>query len=155
MLSPGDDAPGFTLDDHAGKPVSLADFDGPVVLYFYPRADTPGCTTEACSFRDEWDAFDGVSVVGISNDDPEALADFKDAYDLPHTLLSDPEGEVATDYDSYGTVEIEGEEHEIALRNTYVLERGPDGWEVTAAFEDVQPEGHAAEILAALGRPEP
>jgi peroxiredoxin Q/BCP len=152
MLEPGDAAPEFTLTDSDGETVSLSDFEGPVVLYFYPRADTPGCTTEACSFRDSWGAFEGVSVLGVSNDPPGALAAFREKYDLPHTLLSDPEGEVASAYDSYGTVEIEGEEHEIALRNTYVV--GADGT-VEAAFEDVTPEGHAAEILGALGRPEP
>lgn len=151
MLDAGGTAPDFTLRNHANEPVSLSDIEGPVVLYFYPQADTPGCTTEACSFRDDWDAFEGVSVLGVSNDDPEALAAFKEKYDLPHTLLSDPDGEVATAYDSYGTVEIEGEEHDIALRNTYVVDEG----EIVAVFEDVSPEGHAGEVLDALGRPEP
>jgi len=150
MLEPGTPAPGFTLPDQNGESASLADADGPVVLYFYPRADTEGCTAEACGFRDNWDAFEaaGVTVFGVSNDDTDALRAFHEKYDLPHRLLSDPDGEVASAYESYGTVEIRGETAEIALRNTYVID---DDGVIRHVFEEVSPEEHAAEILERLG----
>lgn len=138
MLDTGTDAPTFTLDNQHGETVSLDELDGPVVVYFYPRADTPGCTTEACGFRDSWGDFEdrGVHVLGISDDPVSDLADFAEKYDLPFDLLSDPDGEVASAYDSYGAGS--------AARNTYVVEDG----EITAAHEGVSPEGHAEEILA-------
>ncbi|MDL5360694.1 peroxiredoxin [Halalkalicoccus sp. NIPERK01] len=145
MLEPGTDAPAFTLDDQHGEPVSLADFDRAVV-YFYPRADTPGCATEACGFRDSWEAFEerGIDVIGISDDPVSDLADFAAKYDLPFRLLSDPEGEVSAAYDSYGEKEMFGKTFDGVFRNTYVVEDG----EVVAAYEGVSPEGHAEEILA-------
>lgn len=148
MLEPGDQAPSFSLPDQDSRTVSLDDFDGQyVVLYFYPRADTPGCTKEACEFRDRWDVFTerNVAILGVSNDPVENLGAFVDKYDLPFPLLSDEDGSVATAYDSYGTVEIEGETYDIALRNTYLI--GPDG-RIEAVYEDVSPENHAEEILA-------
>ncbi|MCF2241746.1 peroxiredoxin, partial [Halobacterium salinarum] len=130
--------------------VSLSSFAGQhVVVYFYPRADTPGCTSEACEFRDNWGRYDdaGVPVVGISDDPVSELAAFKDKYNLPFDLLSDAGGEVATAYESYDEQEITGELMDVTLRNTYVI--GPDGT-ITAAFEGVDPEGHADEVLAAI-----
>lgn len=150
MLERGQAAPSFELLDQDGDPVRLADFEGrPVVLYFYPRADTPGCTTEACEFRDHWSAFTGrdVAVLGVSNDPVEDLKAFQEKYDLPFTLLSDPDGEVATAYETYGTVEIEGETYEIAFRNTYLIDA--DG-HIAGVYEDVTPEGHAEALLADL-----
>ena len=147
MLDPGQPAPAFTLDDQDGNPVSLADFEGsPVVLYFYPRADTPGCTTEACSFRDAWDEYDerGVTVLGVSDDPVADLDDFAEKYDLPFTLLSDPDGEVAAAYESYGEKQMFGKTFDGVFRNTYVI--GPDGT-IAAAHESVDPEGHADAIL--------
>lgn len=147
MLEPGTEAPDFELPDQDGEQVSLSDFEGRrVVLYFYPRADTPGCTKEACSFRDTWEEFEerDVVVLGVSNDPVENLGPFAEKYDLPFTLLSDEDGSVATAYDSYGTIEIEGETYDIALRNTFLV--GPDG-QIEAVYEDVSPEGHAEEIL--------
>lgn len=148
MLEPGADAPDFTLENQHGEPVNLADFDRAVV-YFYPRADTPGCTTEACGFRDSWDEFEdrGVHVVGISDDPVEDLESFAEEYDLPFELLSDPDGEVASAYDSYGEKDMFGKTFDGVFRNSYVVENG----EVTAAYEGVSPEGHAEEILADLG----
>jgi len=104
MLEPGDPAPAIALSDQHGDAVTVdpaAALHGRLLL---PRADTPGCTTEACSFRDEWDAFEGadVAVVGISDDSVGDLEPFAEEYDLPFTLLSDPDGEVASAYDSYG-----------------------------------------------------
>ncbi|RAW46113.1 peroxiredoxin [Halorubrum sp. 48-1-W] len=148
MLDPGDDAPTFTLENQHGEPVPLAGTDATyTVVYFYPRADTPGCTTEACSFRDEWDAFEdaGVRVLGISDDPVADLADFAADYGLPFDLLSDPDGEVASAYDSYGEKEMFGNVFDGVFRNTYVVD---DEGTIALAYEGVSPEDHAAEILA-------
>lgn len=148
MLDVGTDAPEFSLPDQRGETVSLDDFDGEyVVVYFYPRADTPGCTTEACGFRDNWDAFAdaGVSVVGVSDDPVADLEAFAAEYDLPFPLLSDEDGEVAAAYDSYGEKNMFGNTFDGVFRNTYVV--GPDG-DVVLAYEGVDPEEHAEEILA-------
>jgi len=150
MLEPGDEAPDFELPNQDGEPVSLSDHRGhPVVVYFYPRADTPGCTTEACSFRDSWDAYEerDVAVLGISDDPVEDLAAFAEKYDLPVELLSDADGEVGRAYDSFGPVEVGGETHHVARRNTFVVDA--DG-HVAHVYEGVDPEGHAEEILADL-----
>ena len=150
MLDVGEEAPAFTLRDQHDEPVSLSDFEGrPVVLYFYPRADTPGCTTEACGFRDAWTAYqdEGVAVLGVSDDPVDDLADFAEKYDLPFALLSDPDGEVAAVYDSYGEKNMFGRTFDGVFRNTYVI--GPDG-RVAATYEGVDPEGHAEEILAGV-----
>lgn len=150
MLEPGQSAPDFELHDQDGSPVSLSDYQGQrVVLYFYPRADTPGCTAQACSFRDGWSEYEArdVAVLGVSMDPVEALADFVAKYDLPFRLLSDVDGAVAERYDSVGEIEHEGEVYDIALRNTFLV--GPDG-DLEAVYEGVDPEGHADEILAAL-----
>jgi peroxiredoxin Q/BCP len=150
MLATERPAPEFELPNQDGEPVRLSDFEGQrVVLYFYPRADTPGCTKEACGFRDAWDAFEdhGITVLGVSNDSIEDLAAFKSRYDLPFTLLSDPDGDVASTYESYGTREIKGEEWEIAFRNTYLIDK--DG-RIEQIYENVSPEGHSKEILTGL-----
>jgi thioredoxin-dependent peroxiredoxin len=149
MLEPGQPAPPFELPNQDGELVSLADFDSTVVVYFYPRADTPGCTTEACGFRDSWADFEarGVPVLGISDDPVADLETFRDEYDLPFDLLSDESGEVASAYDSYGEKNMFGNTFDGVFRNTVVV--GPDGT-VEAVFEDVSPEGHADELLSAL-----
>ena len=150
VLKTAQSAPEFTLPDQDGEPVRLSDFEGvQVVLYFYPRADTPGCTKEACAFRDSWEAFDeqDVVVLGVSNDPVGPLREFKDQYDLPFTLLSDEDGAVASAYDSYGTTEIQGETWEIAFRNTYLIDE--DGV-IEHVYEDVSPDSHADEILEDL-----
>jgi peroxiredoxin Q/BCP len=151
MLEAGQPAPAFELPDQDGEPVSLSAYRGQrVVLYFYPRADTPGCTAEACSFRDAWGEYEDrdVVVLGVSNDPVDALAEFAEKYDLPFRLMSDEDGAVAERYDSFGEIEQEGEIYDIALRNTFLI--GPDG-DLEAVYEGVDPEGHADEVLADLG----
>ncbi|MCG1002717.1 MULTISPECIES: thioredoxin-dependent thiol peroxidase [Halobacterium] len=150
MLSEGDSAPDFELQNQDGEPVALSDFDGQYrVVYFYPRADTPGCTTEACSFRDNWDEYADrdVPVFGISDDPVEDLKDFAEKYDLPFDLLSDEDGSVSEAYDSYGEKNVFGNEVVGTFRNTYVV--GPDG-DIVAAFEGVDPDEHAEEVLAVI-----
>ena len=145
MLEPGDDAPAFALDNHAGESVALPT-EGTAVVYFYPRADTPGCTTEACSFRDAWSEYEsrGIDVFGISDDPVEDLAAFRDEYSLTVELLSDPDGAVASAYDSYGEKNVFGDTVEGTFRNTYVVRDGT----VVLAYEGVDPEDHADELLA-------
>ena len=148
MLDTGDPAPPFSLPDQHGDTVSLADLEGRrVVVYFYPRADTPGCTTEACSFRDAWGEFEerGIAVLGVSDDPVEDLAAFAEKHDLPITLLSDEDGAVSREYGSYGEKNMFGRTFDGVFRNTYVV--GPDGT-VELAYRGVDPEGHAEEILA-------
>lgn len=150
MLETGEDAPDFTLQNQDGEPVTLSEFDAEyTVVYFYPRADTPGCTTEACGFRDEWSAFtdDDVGVVGISDDSVEELDDFAAKYDLPFDLLSDPDGEVATAYDSYGEKNVFGNTVHGVFRNTYVVD---GGGEIVLVYEGVSPDNHAEAILEDL-----
>ncbi|MFB6117499.1 peroxiredoxin [Halosegnis sp.] len=145
MLSVGTPAPRFELPNQDGERVALPE-TGTVVVYFYPRADTPGCTTEACGFRDRWDAFAqrGVDVFGISDDPVPMLATFAEEYNLPVELLSDADGEVARAYESYGERELLDETVEIAFRNTYVVQDGT----VALTYEGVDPEGHAEQLLA-------
>ena len=150
MLEEGQQAPEFELPDQDGEPVALSDFSGQtVVVYFYPRADTPGCTTQACAFRDSREEYEehDVTVLGISDDPVEDLQKFAEKYDLPFRLLSDESGEVADAYDSYGEKNVFGNTVEGVFRNTYVIDE--DG-EIAAVYEGVDPEGHAEEILADL-----
>jgi peroxiredoxin Q/BCP len=149
MLDTGTHAPTFELRNQHGEWVSLDDFDGWVDVYFYPRADTPGCTTEACGFRDSLDAFaeQGISVVGISDDPVSDLADFDEAYDLGFDLLSDESGEVAAAYDSYGEKQMFGNTFDGVFRNTYVVNPEKN---IVRAYENVSPEDHAEGILLDL-----
>lgn len=147
MLEPGDPAPPITLDDQRGETVTVDPSAARyTVVYFYPRADTPGCTAEACGFRDEWDAFEAadVAVVGISDDPVADLAPFAEKHDLPFTLLSDPDGDVAGAYDSYGEKQMFGNTFDGVFRNTYVVDA--DGT-IVLAYEGVSPEDHAGTII--------
>lgn len=144
MLTEGDRAPTFELSDHRGETTQLSDYRGQrVVLYFYPKADTSGCTKEACSFRDAHDELEekGLVVLGVSTDSVEDLEAFAEKYGLPFRLLSDPDGEVARRYDSLSPG------RNVAQRNTFVLD---EEGRIAAVYEGVSPEGHAEEILRAF-----
>ncbi|EMY35313.1 alkyl hydroperoxide reductase [Arthrobacter crystallopoietes BAB-32] len=150
QLRPGDSAPAFTLEDATGSKVSLADYAGRnVVVYFYPKAATPGCTTEACDFRDNLNALQGAGfdVVGISPDEPEALQDFSKAESLTFPLLSDPDFAVATAYGSYGDKEFNGKTFTGTLRSTVVVD--PEG-KVRLAEYNVDAKGHVARLREEL-----
>ncbi len=150
MLEAGSEAPDFTLEDDEGRKVSLSSFKGrTVVLYFYPKDDTPGCTKEACGFRDAYDDFlaKGAAVVGVSPDKAASHARFKSKHGLPFVLLADPDHAVLSAYGAWGEKSMYGKKYEGVLRSTVII--GPDGT-IRRAFPKVSPEGHAAEILAAL-----
>ncbi len=145
-LSPGETAPPFTLPDADGKEVSLSDFRGrKVVVYFYPAAMTPGCTTQACDFRDNLGEFAdaGYAVVGISPDKPEKLAKFRDAEGLSFPLLSDPSRAVLEAYGAYGEKLMYGKRVTGVLRSTFVVdEKGV----LEAAQYSVKAKGHVAKL---------
>jgi len=148
-LKPGDVAPAFTLPDTDGKMVSSTDFPGkPFVVYFYPKDDTPGCTTEACQFNENLQEFEqaGVPVVGISPDAPAAHVRFRNKYGLRFTLLSDPGHAAMAAYGAWGDRPGRGEG---VIRSTVLLE--PDGT-VKEAWYGVKADGHAKEVLRALER---
>ena len=150
MLTVGDKAPAFELPNQDGDRVSLSELKGErVVVYFYPRANTEGCTKEACSFRDSWDAFTerDVRVLGVSDDPVEDLKSFKTEYDLPFDLLSDEDSTVSTQYDSYGEKNMFGNTFTGVFRNTYVID---ENGVIVQTYEGVSPEGHADEILTDL-----
>ncbi|MFF2028905.1 thioredoxin-dependent thiol peroxidase [Arthrobacter sp. NPDC058192] len=150
-LQPGTPAPEFTLPDAAGKPVSLADYRGKnVIVYFYPQAATPGCTTEACDFRDSLSSLQGsgYEVLGISPDAPEALAHFTGDFALTFPLLADEDHAVALAYGAWGEKLVAGEITEGIVRSTVVLD--PEG-KVTLAQYQVKAQGHVAALKEELG----
>jgi peroxiredoxin Q/BCP len=143
-------APDFTLLSDTGESLSLSDFKGQtVVLYFYPKDDTPGCTQEACDFRDLFPRFKrgNAVVIGISPDSPRKHANFKRKYGLPFTLLSDKDHNVAERYGIWVEKLFWGRKYFGVERTTYII--GPDG-KIKKVFSKVNPEGHAAEVEAAL-----
>jgi thioredoxin-dependent peroxiredoxin len=151
MLTTGDSAPDFTLTTGDGETVSLSDLRGrPVVLYFYPKDDTPGCTTEACSFRDLQPEFNkrNAAVFGVSTDNLKSHQKFAHKYDLTFPLLSDPDHAVAEAYDSWGLKKFMGREYEGVKRNTFLI--ASDG-KIAHVWEKVRPAGHPEEVLAELG----
>jgi thioredoxin-dependent peroxiredoxin len=151
-LAEGDRAPDFALADHDGTPVSLADFAGRrVVVYFYPRDDTPGCTKEACQFNDLLADFSrsGIDVVGISADDAASHQAFREKYGLNVRLLTDADHATMEDYGAWGERVRDGQTTIGVIRSTFVV--GPDG-AIDSAWYNVNPDGHPAEVLAALAR---
>ena len=150
MLEVGTKAPDFTLPDKNGNPVSLSDFAGKrVVLYFYPRDNTPGCTRQACAFAQNYDTFKelGVEVIGVSKDSAASHEKFAAKYELPFILLSDPELTVLQAYDVWKEKKQYGKVSMGVVRSTYVI--GPDGT-IEKAMPKVKPDTNAADILAWL-----
>ncbi|MGE0298494.1 thioredoxin-dependent thiol peroxidase [Pseudonocardia sp.] len=149
-LEPGDTAPDFTLPDADGKPVSLADYRGRrVVVYFYPAASTPGCTKQACDFRDSLSALDaaGIAVLGVSPDKPAKLARFRDAEGLTFPLLSDPDREVLTAWGAFGEKTMYGKTVTGVIRSTFVIDA--EG-KVEVAQYNVRATGHVAKLRREL-----
>lgn len=149
-LSANTIAPDFTLQDDAGIERRLSDYRGhPVVLYFYPKDDTPGCTTEACAFRDAYSEYTqaGVAVLGVSPDKVKSHAKFKTKYSLPFTLLADENHAVCELYGVWGRKKFMGREYDGVFRTTFLI--GADG-RILKVFENVKPDGHSAEVLAAI-----
>ncbi len=150
MLEEGRPAPDFSLVSDAGETVSLASLRGKqVVLYFYPRDDTPGCTTQACGIRDAWAEFErtGAVVLGVSPDSDASHAKFKRKFELPFTLLSDPDHAAATAYGVWVEKSLYGKKHMGVERSTFVIDA--DG-KLKQALRKVKPESHADDVLAVL-----
>jgi peroxiredoxin Q/BCP len=150
VIEEGNPAPDFELRSDSGDTVKLSDFRGrPVVLYFYPKDNTPGCTTEACEFRDAYDVFRerGAEVLGVSPDDVTSHDKFKSKYELPFTLLADPEHEVAEKYGVWGEKKFAGKSYMGINRSTFVIDK--EGT-VVRAMRGIKPAGHAAQVLESL-----
>jgi thioredoxin-dependent peroxiredoxin len=151
MLQPGEPAPAFTLSDATGREVSLADLAGKhVILYFYPKDDTPGCTKEACGFRDAWDDLGalGAVVIGVSPDAGTSHQRFAEKYRLPFQLLSDPDRKVMEAYGAYGEKTMYGKKVTGVIRSTVWI--GPDG-KVRRHWPRISDAGaHPEQVLAAL-----
>jgi peroxiredoxin Q/BCP len=150
MLEPGDRAPDFELETYDGKSMKLSDLQGSrVVLYFYPKDDTSGCTKEACGFRDNLPALKelGAIVLGVSPDGVASHEKFRDKYDLNFPLLSDPDHAVAEAYGAWGKKKMYGREYEGILRSTFVI--GADG-RIEKVYAKVKPAEHAGQVVADL-----
>ena len=148
-LKVGAKAPNLNLTDEAGNPFKLSALKGKtVVLYFYPKADTPGCTTESCEFRDSVKKFQskGATILGVSPDTPRAQAKFKEKFNFPFTLLADADKDIANLYFVMKEKNMYGKKVMGVARTTFVIENGV----ITKIFEKVKPEGHAEEVLGAL-----
>jgi len=152
VINEGDQAPDFTLQSDTGTDVTLSSLRGrPVVLYFYPRDDTPGCTKQACGIRDVYGEFEraGAVVLGVSPDDERSHVKFKQKYDLPFTLLADTDHSVAEQYGVWGEKAFAGRKYMGVSRSTFVI--AEDGT-VKRVLLDVKPATHADDVLAALGK---
>jgi thioredoxin-dependent peroxiredoxin len=152
LLEVGDKAPAFQTTNQDGDVVSLRDFKGKkVVLYFYPKDDTPGCTKEACAFRDGWSKFrrKGVAVLGVSVDDEKSHRRFADKFSLPFPLLADTDKEIVKAYGVWGEKSMYGRKYMGTHRVTYLIdEKG----KIAAVWPKVKPDAHADEVLAAVGK---
>lgn len=145
-------APEFTLLDENEIQHALSEYRGkPVVLYFYPKDDTPGCTKEACGFRDDYSAYEETNVVilGVSPDTPKSHLKFKNKYDLPFTLLADSDHKVCDLYEVWGRKKFMGREYDGVFRTTFLID--PQG-NIINVFENVKPANHSEQILAALAK---
>jgi thioredoxin-dependent peroxiredoxin len=150
MVETGKKAPDFTLTDYTGTKHKLSDYKGkPVVLYFYPKDDTPGCTKEACSFRDSYGDYKkaGVEVIGISVDSEKSHEKFINKFDLPFTLLADPDKKVVEKYGVWVEKSMYGKKYWGTARTTFLID---ESGKVIHVFEKVKPENHAREILQVL-----
>ena len=150
MLSPGDKAPSFSLQSDTGETVRLDALRGrKVVLYFYPKDDTPGCTVEACEFRDSWQAVQetGAALFGVSPDPVESHQKFRRKFGLPFPLLADPDHATAEAYGAWGEKIRYGRKSMGILRTTFVID---EEGRIARVFEKVKPEGHAAQVLEVL-----
>jgi len=150
VINEGDQAPDFTLQSDAGTDVTLSSLRGrPVVLYFYPRDDTPGCTAQACGIRDAYGEFEraGAVVLGVSPDDERSHVKFKDKYELPFTLLADPDHSVAEEYGAWGEKSYAGKKYVGVKRSTFVIDAEGN---VKKVMHNVKPATHADDVLAAL-----
>ena len=150
MVKEGTTAPSFKTTDANGEPVNLKDFRGKkVVLYFYPKDDTPGCTKEACSFRDAFSKFkkQGITILGVSPDSEKSHQKFTAKYNLPFTLLADTDHSIADAYGVYGEKKFMGRTYMGIHRTTFLIdEKG----KIKKVFEKVKPEDHADEVLGAF-----
>ena len=149
-ISSGIPAPAFELLDDTNKTRRLSDFSGkPLILYFYPADDTPGCTKEACNFRDDYSAYQkaGVTVLGVSPDSVKSHVKFKEKYQLPFSLLADEDHRVCDLYGVWGTKKLAGRDYEGVLRTTFLIDAHG---KIARVFENVRPSEHSAEVLAAL-----
>jgi thioredoxin-dependent peroxiredoxin len=150
MIEEGRPAPDFELQDDRGNTVRLSDFRGKrVVLYFYPKDDTPGCTTEACEFRDAYDTYrdQGIEILGVSPDTVASHGRFKTKYELPFTLLADPDHEVAEAYGVWGERTSYGKTSMGITRSTFVIDEEGN---VARSMRGIKPAGHAAAVLEQL-----
>lgn len=150
-ITAGKTAPAFELPDDTGNIRRLSDFrGGPVILYFYPADDTPGCTKEACGFRDDYSAYKkaGVTILGVSPDLVQSHGRFKAKYKLPFPLLADVGHTICSKYGVWGHKKLMGREYDGVLRTTFVIDK--DG-RVSKVFEGVRPAEHSAEVLSAVG----
>lgn len=150
-ISAGNPAPDFELLDDTNTPRKLSDYRGKnVVLYFYPKDDTPGCTKEACNFRDDYSAYEkaGVVILGVSPDSVQSHVKFKQKFGLQFPLLADEGHKVCDLYGAWGPKKYMGKEYEGVLRTTFLID--PNG-NIIKVFENVRPPEHSAELLATLG----
>jgi peroxiredoxin Q/BCP len=149
-LSAGITAPDFSLSDENNHIRRLSEFRGrPVVLYFYPKDDTPGCTTEACNFRDDYSAYidEDVIILGVSTDSPKSHVKFKEKYSLPFPLLSDDSHAVSEQYGVWGPKKFMGRDYEGIIRTTFLID---SQGRIARVFENVKPAQHSAEVLSAI-----